>query len=194
LHRCVEIDIGHSRCRAQRGAGAVGADQQARRCLAFGAIGIGEADALPVEIRVNQRVPEMRPHADQAAANEGDGLLRHIANRSGNLPTVPQAASDCNPGVAMAILMMRPRRWTKRGPTQSISRARFNGRRSANASTPPMTAMPARTPQNAAGDFVARAGISEAHEIAAIHRQVRAGDIAGVVGGEEGHRTGDVER
>jgi hypothetical protein len=35
--------------------------------------------------------------ADQAAADEGDGVLRHAAIRGGNPPTVPQAVHDCNP-------------------------------------------------------------------------------------------------
>jgi len=38
--------------------------------------------------------------ADQAAADKGDGLLRHAAIRGGNPPTVPQAARNCNPGNA----------------------------------------------------------------------------------------------
>jgi hypothetical protein len=37
--------------------------------------------------------------ADQAAANEGDGLLRHAAIRQGNPPTVPQAGDYCNPAL-----------------------------------------------------------------------------------------------
>jgi hypothetical protein len=36
--------------------------------------------------------------ADQSAADEGDGLLRHAAIRGGSPSTVPQARSDCNAG------------------------------------------------------------------------------------------------
>jgi len=55
---------------------------------------------------------------DQAAANEGDGLLRHAAIRGGNPPTVPQAVRNCNPGQSItccrSVAVWAVRAWRRR--------------------------------------------------------------------------------